>query len=422
MPTVRVRVLYSAEPDASIAPAPGQLNLRKLRTCRNITGTVREVDVYSAPTDVSSLMPMIAGGRLVLPGTQRLRPTPYKYAILIDRAKQMTSLAAQVEASMLSSLEKRDAEAYSILRAQQDMDYAQAQVRLGDLKVTQAQDGVRLAELQREQAEIRVDTYSEWLAEGLSDSEQESLDALADAVDLSNISAYYLMGAAAAHGTQSVITSVVTLGLGGAGELGASLGAMAGALSSRAQAKSTESSRLAMQASFERRQNEWTLQRNIAQQDARIGRQQEVLAQTGVEVATQERAIATLQAEHAGAVVQFLSNKFTNTDLYDWMAGILEGVYSYFLQQATATALLAHVQLAFERQEPPPPFIQNDYWLVPDETAAPAAAGQAPADRKGLTGSARLLQDVFRLDQYAFESSKRRLQPRGPSRWPARST
>ena len=44
------------------------------------------------------------------------------------------------------------------------------------------------------------------------------------------------------------------------------------------------------------------------------------------------------------------------------MAGVLQGVYSYFLQQATAVALLAEKQMAFERQEAPPGFIKSSYW------------------------------------------------------------
>jgi hypothetical protein len=44
------------------------------------------------------------------------------------------------------------------------------------------------------------------------------------------------------------------------------------------------------------------------------------------------------------------------------MIGVLAGVYGYFLQQATAVARLAQNQLAFERQEAPPSFIQADYW------------------------------------------------------------
>jgi Tc toxin complex TcA C-terminal TcB-binding domain len=89
------------------------------------------------------------------------------------------------------------------------------------------------------------------------------------------------------------------------------------------------------------------------------------------------------------------------------MIGVLSNVYRYFLQQATATARLAQDQLVFERQQMTPAIIQSDYWepLDPDIQQP----GHDARDRRGLTGSARLLQDVDRLDQYAFESDKRKL-------------
>jgi hypothetical protein len=39
-----------------------------------------------------------------------------------------------------------------------------------------------------------------------------------------------------------------------------------------------------------------------------------------------------MQANHAQATVDFLANKFTSAELYNWMSGILGRVYSYFLQ------------------------------------------------------------------------------------------
>jgi hypothetical protein len=81
-------------------------------------------------------------------------------------------------------------------------------------------------------------------------------------------------------------------------------------------------------------------------------------------------------------------------------------VYSFFLQQATATAQLAQNQLGFERQETPPAYVQADYWEAPSEDTG---NGKAP-DRRGLTGSARLLQDIYQLDQYAFDTNKRKQQ------------
>src|SRR5207245_2332067 len=160
---------------------------------------------------------------------------------------------------------------------------------------------------------------------------------------------------------------------------------------------------------YERRMQEWELQKSLAEQDVFIGAQQVKLAEDHVRIVEQERTIAEMQTEYAEAIVEFLNTKFTNAELYDWMSGVLEGVYSFFLQQATAMAQLAANQLAFERQEVPPPFIQADYWDAPSEGGLGGAIGKAP-DRRGLTGSARLLQDIFQLDQHAFDTNKRKLQ------------
>jgi hypothetical protein len=163
-------------------------------------------------------------------------------------------------------------------------------------------------------------------------------------------------------------------------------------------------------ASWERRAQEWEFARALALQDTAIGDQQIRNAQDHVRVANQERQIARIQSEHAEEVVDFLATKFTNTDLYDFMADVLQGVYSFFLQQATAMAQLAYDQLAFERQEEPPPFIRADYWEAPSEGALGQGEDGARPDRRGLTGSARLLQDIAQLDQYAFETDRRKHQ------------
>ena len=102
--------------------------------------------------------------------------------------------------------------------------------------------------------------------------------------------------------------------------------------------------------------------------------------------------------EHAEATVQFLAGKFTSAELYEFMSEVLDGVYRFFLQQATAMAKLAENQLAFERQEPPQGVIQGDYYAAPDGSP----------DRRGMTGSARLLADIVQLDQHAFLTDRRK--------------
>ena len=97
--------------------------------------------------------------------------------MLIERAKQLVQLAAQIEAAMLSALERRDAEAQTLLQARQQLSLAQAGVRLQDLRVGEANDSVTLAELQKERAQIQIDTYQDWLSTGANEYENQMIEA-----------------------------------------------------------------------------------------------------------------------------------------------------------------------------------------------------------------------------------------------------
>ena len=365
-----------------------ELNLYKLRNCRNIAGLEREIPLYAAPTDVMRGLRMIGeAGLLFVPGTIAPPPTSFRYEVLIERAKQLADRAAQIESAFLAALEKRDAEYYNRMKARQEVQLARTGVRLQDLRVREAQDGVKLAELQRERAHIQANHYEDLLTEGKSAAEIASLA---------------LLGAAAATYTLAAVASWAGFW--------SSLTNQKQALGFTGQALATTSSVLGQWASYERRAKEWALQRDVAQQDILIGSHQVKLAKDRVHVVGQERIISQMQADFAETTADFLANKFTNAELYDWMSNILEGVYSFFLQQATAMAKLAEMQLAFERQQTPPALIQADYWEAPSDDAIAVSANDNAPDRRGLTGSARLLADVYKLDQYRFETEKRKLQ------------
>ncbi len=372
-----------------------ELNLYKLRTCRNIAGIERKLEPYAASTDILSGLPQIgAGGQLVFPGAITFPATPYRYAVIIERAKQLVSIAQQIEASFLSALEKLDAELYNLLKARQDIQLTRVGVRLQDLRVREAESGVTLAELQKDRSQIQVDHFQNLLDQGLLNYEKAALGFMNYAVGL-----YSAAGIVGLSGGGGFLGSL----------FGSAQGSVASGLSSFAAAASTTASIFQTLASYERRKQEWQFQEKLAQQDVLIGEQQIRIAQDRVRVVGQERVISQIQADFAEETLDFLTNKFTNAELYDWMVGILEGVYSFFLQQATATAKLAEDQLAFERQEVTPSYIQADYWEVPNDNFANSQNNETP-DRRGLTGSARLLQDIYQLDQYAFETDQRKLQ------------
>ena len=374
----------------------------------------RDLEPYAVPTDTTSGLPSIgAGGQLVLPGATRIRPTPYRYAVLIERTKQLVQLAVQIESAFLSALEKADREAYDLLTARANVRLAQAGVTLQNLRVTVAQGNEKLAQVQKDRVQKQYDHYVNLLQNNaVSDLENQALGNLQASRDWTLI--------AAASAGLPIIAGVVIGSIAGpqGNVAGAAAGAIASmitggltnAIQSYASAKGIESQIFAMQASFERRRQDWEFQKALSDQDRIISDQQITIAQDNVRVVEQESVIEQMKADHAKDVLDFLTNKFTSKDLYDWMSGVLERVYSFFVQQATAMAKLAERQLAFERQEAPLSYIQTDYWEMPsEEGTASTSNGKAP-DRRGLTGSARLLQDIYQLDQYAFETNKRKHQ------------
>lgn len=396
-------------------PVPKMLKLRaesnlyKLRNCLNIAGLQRELAPYAAPTDVSTGLPQIgADGQLVLPGLSALPATAYRYAALIERAKELVNIAQQVESAFLSALEKRDQAAFTRLQARQNVELSGARVQLQKLRVDQARKEIKLAELQRDRSQIQVDTYDQWISAGLNQHERDMLKAYDDIANYENNVA---RARAIQQGIEAFLSSLASIQSSTAGAvalpaiglaIGAELAATEGANEAGRQAQVSEA-----MASFERRLDEWNFSKSLAAHDVLIGTQQIDLADHNLQIVGQEYVISDLEASHARETLEFLDHQFTNVEMFSWMSDVLEGVYSYFLQQATSMAKLAENQLAFERQEPPPAIIQSDYWNI---TIEGGAFNKSASDRKGLTGSARLLEDLYRLDQFAFNTNRRRLQ------------
>lgn len=363
-----------------------EVNIYKIENCRNIAGMKRTLDLYGAPTDTTTGMPSIgAGGQLVTPGLVRLAPTQYRFRFLIERARQLAQLAQQIESALLSSLIQKDAAAYSMFKARQDLRLARSELTLQDLRLKQSEDEFTLAGIQQERALFQVSHFSILLDSDLNAHEIVHL---------------VLSGIALAHSIAVGIgySYKASLPFGGDPIL---------AVQAFGQAWAQKAGIAATLAQYERRREEWRFQRSLAQFDVSASNQQQVIAQDRVQIATQERAVTELKTTLAEDTVEFLNNKqFLTEERAAWMAEIFEGLLRTRLQQTTSVARLASSQLAFERQEETPALIQPDYWTVKDDLAS--GLGEAP-DRKGLTGSARLLNDIELLAQHALDTDKRKL-------------
>lgn len=384
-PFVDYAFCLPSNPVYSALELKANLELFKIHNCRNIAGMERSLDIFAAPTDSTTGVPVIgADGNLILPGTGAIIPSQYRFRVLMERAKQLVAQAQQLESQFLATLEKEDAENYSQLRARQDLQTAKSTVKLQDMRVKQALNEETIADLQLDKMQFVQNTYNDWISAGLNGYESASLSLLGASAVMSGIAA------AVNFGTFWKIESY------------------AQGLANIASTLSTISSMMSQLASYQRRQEEWQYQSDLAGYDISIANQQIKIAQQNTRIVSQEREIASLNMGHATDTLEFLKTKFTNAELYRWMGNVLERTYSYMLSLATAVAKTAEQQYYFEQQQQSGPFILDDYWEVPQTGSLALTSGGV--DRRGLTGSARLLQDITKLDQYAFETTKRKLQ------------
>lgn len=394
-------------PMLSTLRSRAEVNLFKLRTCRNIAGLKRALEPYAAPTDTQTGLPQIgAGGQIVLPGVRTLAPTLYRYATLIERAKQLVQLAEQIEGSLLAARQRLDEIAYSVLEARQELELADAGIRLQDLRIVESQSKITLATLAQTRAQFQAEHFTKLLAEGF-EFENAALYEYALIEDLQGAMVGIVASRNLPEGTSlfAVTSQEVIAAYYRIGDVGVA-SALAG---TNISFHSTRASAYSLRASIEQRKRDWTLQRDLAYQDVGIAAQQIQVATNEANVVQQERVIAGIQQNHARDTIEFLTTKqFGTPEQYEWMIDVLDGVYRYFLQQATAMARLAENQLAFERQETPPAFVRSDYWTLPEDGGA-STGGTSSVNRRGITGSARLLQDIYQLDQYAFDTRKRKL-------------
>jgi len=370
-----------------------QVQLSKLRQGRNIAGLAR---VQGGVTGLAT-------------GTGINQPTPYRFKVLMDRAKQLAAQAEQVEAGYLAALEKYDAKTLQLSDARKALAVAGAQLDLQTARVSEAGDAVAAAQAQKAKADAMAKVYQENIDAPPNGYETALLNGYKDmrtAKDIiagADMAVAVAQAAAAAGDVIDEIKSFGIVGVASATQLASNV-VKSGAslwinnLESQMQANQ-------LMAGIEQRRNEWRIAQAGVQQDALVATAQSKVATDQQTIAIKEQAIAQLQNTQAANTLELLTTQFTNADLYQWMSRTVGEVYRFFLQQATSIGRLAQAQLAFERAEPARTLIQNDYWQSPSELTS----GGSQTDRAGLTGAERLAEAIARLDDYAFSTDRRRL-------------
>jgi hypothetical protein len=375
--------------------------LFKIRHCMNLEGVVRQLPLFEPPIDPALLVKAAAAqldigavlGDLNAPLPQ------YRFTFMIARALEICAEVRALGAAMLSALERRDAEAFAVLRSNHEQ-IIHNQVRL--IKIVQIDEAQRMKEALDESKKVveeRRSYHEQLVRNGLNGWEEASLVMTGGAI-IGEIVATVLNALGAGSSLIPEVTAGAA-GFGGSPFVTVSLGGqqVSGGLGHAAEVARGIAGVLQLGAgmtwtigSHNRRLEDWRFQQRLAEKELPQINKQVVAAEIRHQIATQDLVNQNQIIENAQRENDFLRTKFTNRELYDWMVNQLSTVYFQCYQLGYEIAKRAERSFRYELGLSDSNYIQFGYW---------------DSLKKGLLAGERLYYDLKRLEAAYAEQDRR---------------
>ncbi|BBS37426.1 hypothetical protein WP5S18E01_22730 [Enterobacter cloacae] len=332
----------------------------KINHSLNIDGVYRSLALFQPPLNPLDLVRAAAAGNNVMTGaSSSVQLTPYRFTSAIGAAQNLCNILIELGSALLSVLEKNDAEALAALRNNQEGQILEMNISIKTERISEIQANILSLTASQTGAASRLTYYTDMLNNGLSGYEQTSLDATAAALAANILGSISKTAATIAYAVPQV-GSPFAMTYGGV-QLGSAVNASSGVFEIGAEISSFISQRAATMGGYERRSQEWSLQKQIAQADSDSIAQQLVAANLQLQSAQQDLAVQQKSIAQNQVIERYLQDKFSNQDLYQWMAGRLSAVYFQTWALGLQAAQQAQASYQFETDSNQS-FLSFDYW------------------------------------------------------------
>jgi hypothetical protein len=408
--------------------------LYNIRHCLNIQGVPQQLALFQPPANPLVLIEAAAEG--IAPGsvlTDVGAALPnYRFSYLIGKAAELAGVCQAFGKQLLDALEKSDAEGLALLRAAQETAIYTLMSDVKRDQIKEAQANVHALYASRNVSVTRYNYYQ--LLLGASGSTVpavgqpialatvptqpaqstggvELISQESSELSLSNQAALLHAGSGLLQTLASIEATIPTIGIGVAAEpfgvggtVSVSFGGSNLAASTEAVVHGLETlanylTYLAWSAGkmggYFRRQQEWTLQSNLAAGEIMQIDQQINAANLRVTAAQDDLAVTEAQITNSQKVQNYLTSKFTSQQLYGWMVSQTSSLYSQLYQLAYGTAKLAEVAYQRELGIRESSYITFGYW---------------DSLRKGLLAGDRLQLAVRQLEQAYIQQNEREFE------------
>lgn len=370
--------------------------LNKIRNCMDIAGVRRRLELFAPEIDPRMLVRMRAAGLSlddVMNVTSGNLP-PYRFAYLIEKAKQHAGVVQNFGSQVLSALEKRDAEELTRLRAVHEQNLLKLRSQMTQWEIEAAEDTLESLRRQQIAAEYRRDHFATLAQTGLSGFERVQQVSTHIASGLHDVEA-------TVHILAAVLSMLPQLGaptaiVYGGIQLGGSGAAMAHVNQALAQASAAAAASAGLEATFHRRDEDWKHQVELAKKDLAQIDKQIAAAEIRRDIASESLKIHERSVEQVQEIFDFLRDRFTNFGRFTWLSAELQKLHRTAFNAALSMARLAEQACHFEH---------------PDEAVKPALTGDYwDAGNAGLLAGDRLLLDLHNLERRYIETNHRTLE------------
>ena len=370
--------------------------LFKIRHSLNIEGVFRSLPLFEPPIDPALLVRAAAAGmdlNSLLNEVSGNMPC-YRFAFMLQKANELANEVKGLGASLLSALEKRDAEALSLLRSGHEQHLLSAVLQVRERQVEEAKEQMQGLEKSKKLIEVRskyfknLKDYNRW----------ETLSIIS-----SNIASGLWPAVAGIEGIAAILSSYEAK-IGSPTTVGVT--AKAGEFSKHAarvmetviNVANATSGVTAYMGQRERKKEERLYQLELATKELEQIQHQILASEIRLAIAERERSNHQLQMEQSAEADEFMRSKFTNRQLFDWMAGQLSTLYFQTYQMAYDLAKQAEQCFHFEfppENAPAPEYVKFGYW---------------DSLKKGLLAGEKLQFDLRRLEMAHLEQNKREFE------------
>lgn len=313
------------------------VRLFNLRHNLSLDGQPLSLQLYATPVSPSILHRQQDGGNSIVSETnlrQDAQPWGWRYPLLADAARTAIGQLIQFGSSLLAAMERRDNEQLTLLLQVQQSEVLRRQQEIAQKNLDSLRASLEGITHSQESAQQRRTHFDALIRGNLSAAEITGLTLRASAITTNAITASLLI----VGGSLKAVPNIFGLACGGQDVGGPVLG-VASSLQTIAQTLDQSAGISEVTAMYQRRAEEWALQRRQADSEMKqLSAQADSLRQ---QIAMQQKQIALTETESAfaWAVHTLQQTRFTGKELYNWMVGRLSALY-YQMYDATVPVCL----------------------------------------------------------------------------------